>query len=138
MLKSVPDSDEAGHARDLETFAVVLYFDKATERRVRQIWAALDLNGVPSVASSHGVGYRPHLTLAIIEAPFRWMALGYLRLASAVSRAQEYSVGAGIMIGSRLLTGAGYMLKVPAIDLAEALLTIVTRGGPIAIRPAQP
>ncbi len=37
----------------------------------------------------------------------------------AVSRASEYSVGAGIMIGSRLLTGAGYTLKVPAIDLAE-------------------
>ena len=36
-----------------------------------------------------------------------------------VTRASEYSVGAGIMIGSRLLTGAGYMLKVPAIDLAE-------------------
>src|SRR5687768_7198048 len=36
-----------------------------------------------------------------------------------VTRAAEYSVGAGIMIGSRLLTGAGYLLKVPAIDLAE-------------------
>ncbi|HEV8095334.1 MAG TPA: hydantoinase/oxoprolinase family protein [Burkholderiales bacterium] len=36
-----------------------------------------------------------------------------------VARAAEYSVGAGIMIGSRLLTGAGYTLKVPAIDLAE-------------------
>jgi len=36
-----------------------------------------------------------------------------------VMRAAEYSVGAGIMIGSRLLTGAGYTLKVPAIDLAE-------------------
>ena len=36
-----------------------------------------------------------------------------------VTRASEYSVGAGIMIGSRLLTGAGYLLKVPAIDLAE-------------------
>ncbi|HEX4185224.1 MAG TPA: hydantoinase/oxoprolinase family protein, partial [Stellaceae bacterium] len=36
-----------------------------------------------------------------------------------VSRSTEYSVGAGIMIGSRLLTGAGYLLKVPAIDLAE-------------------
>src|SRR5262249_2639750 len=29
-------------------------------------------------------------------------------------------VGAGIMVGSRLLSGAGYTLKVPAIDLAEA------------------
>ena len=36
-----------------------------------------------------------------------------------VTRTAEYSVGAGIMIGSRLLTGAGYTLKVPAIDLAE-------------------
>jgi N-methylhydantoinase A len=36
-----------------------------------------------------------------------------------VARSSEYSVGAGIMIGSRLLTGAGYLLKVPAIDLAE-------------------
>jgi N-methylhydantoinase A len=34
-------------------------------------------------------------------------------------RAQEYAVGAGIMVGSRLLTGAGYALRVPAIDLAE-------------------
>jgi N-methylhydantoinase A len=36
-----------------------------------------------------------------------------------VSRAEEYSVGGGIMIGSRLMSGAGYVLKVPAIDLAE-------------------
>jgi N-methylhydantoinase A len=36
-----------------------------------------------------------------------------------LSRAHEYAVGAGIVIGSRLLTGAGYTLKVPAIDLAE-------------------
>ena len=35
------------------------------------------------------------------------------------SRAIDYSVGGGIMIGSRLLTGAGYRLRVPAIDLAE-------------------
>src|SRR5215467_9251195 len=36
-----------------------------------------------------------------------------------VSRAAEYQVGGGIMHGSRLLTGAGYLLRVPAIDLAE-------------------
>ena len=35
------------------------------------------------------------------------------------TRAVDFSVGAGIMAGSRLLTGAGYRLKVPAIDLAE-------------------
>jgi N-methylhydantoinase A len=36
-----------------------------------------------------------------------------------VSRTLEYQVGGGIMTGSRLLTGAGYLLKVPAVDLAE-------------------
>jgi N-methylhydantoinase A len=36
-----------------------------------------------------------------------------------VTRSLEYQVGGGIMQGSRLLTGAGYTLKVPAIDLAE-------------------
>ena len=36
-----------------------------------------------------------------------------------VTRAAEYQVGGGIMLGSRLLSGAGYTLKVPAIDLAE-------------------
>ncbi|HYM73672.1 MAG TPA: hydantoinase/oxoprolinase family protein, partial [Stellaceae bacterium] len=36
-----------------------------------------------------------------------------------VTRAAEYQVGAGIVLGSRLLSGAGYTLKVPAIDLAE-------------------
>ena len=35
------------------------------------------------------------------------------------TRSREYSVGGGIMMGSRLLTGAGYLLGVPASDLAE-------------------
>ncbi|MBV9784051.1 MAG: hydantoinase/oxoprolinase family protein [Acidisphaera sp.] len=36
-----------------------------------------------------------------------------------VLRSEALEVGAGVMAGSRLLTGAGYMLKLPAIDLAE-------------------
>jgi N-methylhydantoinase A len=36
-----------------------------------------------------------------------------------VGRSLEYQVGGGMMMGSRLLTGGGYLLKVPAIDLAE-------------------
>ena len=36
-----------------------------------------------------------------------------------VNRASEYQVGGGIMLGSRLLTGGGYLLRVPAIDMAE-------------------
>jgi N-methylhydantoinase A len=57
-----------------------------------------------------------------------------------ISRASEYSVGAGIMIGSRLLTGAGYLLKVPAIDLAEVgagggSLVWIDGGGALQIGP---
>jgi N-methylhydantoinase A len=36
-----------------------------------------------------------------------------------VLRAEAIEVGGGVMAGSRLLVGAGYMLKLPAIDLAE-------------------
>jgi N-methylhydantoinase A len=36
-----------------------------------------------------------------------------------VLRTEAIEVGAGVMAGSRLLVGAGYMLKLPAIDLAE-------------------
>ena len=36
-----------------------------------------------------------------------------------VLRAEALEVGAGVMAGSRLLVGAGYLLKLPAIDLAE-------------------
>ena len=36
-----------------------------------------------------------------------------------VLRADAIEIGGGVMSGSRLLVGAGYMLKLPAIDLAE-------------------
>ena len=57
-----------------------------------------------------------------------------------VMRATEYAVGAGIMIGSRLLSGAGYSLKVPAIDLAEVgagggSLVWIDGGGALQIGP---
>ena len=58
-----------------------------------------------------------------------------------VMRAQEQSVGAGIMAGSRLLTGAGYTLKVPAIDLAEVgagggSLVWIDGGGALQVGPS--
>ena len=57
------------------------------------------------------------------------------------TRALEYEVGAGIIVGSRLLTGAGYMLKVPAIDLAEVGAgggshVWIDRGGALQVGPA--
>ncbi len=47
-------------------------------------------NTMQSVGEIEALGF----VLAIVEAPFRWMALGYMRLASAVSRAQEFSADA--------------------------------------------
>ncbi|MGE0766136.1 MAG: hydantoinase/oxoprolinase family protein [Hyphomicrobiaceae bacterium] len=57
-----------------------------------------------------------------------------------VMRTQEQSVGAGIMAGSRLMTGAGYVCKVPAIDLAEigaggGSHVWIDRGGALQIGP---
>src|SRR5215468_7523359 len=57
-----------------------------------------------------------------------------------LTRAHEYAVGAGIVIGSRLLTGAGYTLKVPAIDLAEVgagggSLIAIDAGGALKVGP---
>ena len=56
------------------------------------------------------------------------------------SRAVDYSVGGGIMLGSRLLTGAGYRLRVPAIDLAEVgagggSIVWLDAGGAVQIGP---
>jgi N-methylhydantoinase A len=57
-----------------------------------------------------------------------------------LSRALEYAVGGGVMIGSRLLSGAGYTLKVPTIDLAEVgagggSLIRIDAGGALQIGP---
>ncbi len=57
-----------------------------------------------------------------------------------VHRAAEYQVGADIMHGSRLLTGAGYLLRVPAIDLAEVgagggSLVWIDAGGSLQVGP---
>jgi len=57
-----------------------------------------------------------------------------------LSRAPELAVGGGIMVGSRLLSGAGYTLKVPAIDLAEVgagggSIIWIDAGGALQIGP---
>jgi N-methylhydantoinase A len=53
-----------------------------------------------------------------------------------VTRTAAMEIGAGVMAGARLLVGGGYMLKLPAIDLAEvgagggSLCRIDAGGGP--------
>ncbi len=57
-----------------------------------------------------------------------------------VSRTDEYQVGAGIFSGSRLMTGAGYLVKMPSIDLAEVgagggSIVAVDAGGAMQVGP---
>ena len=55
-----------------------------------------------------------------------------------ILRTEAIEVGAGVMAGARLLVGAGYMLKLPAIDLAEvgagggSICSIDPAGAPVA------
>jgi len=56
------------------------------------------------------------------------------------TRAPEFQVGGGVITSSRLLTGAGYMLKVPAIDLAEVgagggSIVRIDSGGSLTVGP---
>src|SRR5262249_61465440 len=57
-----------------------------------------------------------------------------------VHRAGEIQVGGGINAGSRLLSGAGYLLRVPAIDLAEVgagggSIVWIDAGGALQVGP---
>lgn len=56
--------------RSPTAFAVALHFDEFSERRVRQAWDALDEHGVPSAGSTYEPGYKPHITLAIVNTPY--------------------------------------------------------------------
>ncbi len=58
----------------------------------------------------------------------------------AFTRSLDYQVGGDILMGSRLLTGAGYLLKVPAIDLAEVgagggSIVSIDAGGSLRVGP---
>jgi len=60
--------------------------------------------------------------------------------AGEVTKAPEFQVGGGILSGSRLLTGSGYTLKVPAIDLAEVgagggSIVSIDAGGSLLVGP---
>ena len=57
-----------------------------------------------------------------------------------ISRSAEFQVGGGILTGSRLLTGAGYLVRMPAIDLAEVgagggSLIAIDAGGSMQVGP---
>jgi 2'-5' RNA ligase len=47
--------------------AIELFLDEHADHRVRQIWAALDEHGIPSLGSSPDSNSHPHVTLSVFE-----------------------------------------------------------------------
>jgi hypothetical protein len=47
--------------------ALELYLDGDADRRVRALWAALDAEGTPSVATLLGGRHRPHVSLVVAD-----------------------------------------------------------------------
>jgi N-methylhydantoinase A len=57
-----------------------------------------------------------------------------------LTRSSEYEVGGGMSIGHRLLKGGGYLLRVPAVDIAEVgagggSIAWIDKGGSLQIGP---
>lgn len=57
-----------------------------------------------------------------------------------LTRSPEYEVGGGMNIGHRLLKGGGYLLRVPAVDIAEVgagggSIAWIDRGGSLQVGP---
>lgn len=57
-----------------------------------------------------------------------------------LTRSPEYEVGGGMNIGHRLLKGGGYVLRVPAVDIAEVgagggSIAWIDRGGSLQVGP---
>jgi hypothetical protein len=48
-------------------YAIELFLDERADHQIRQIWAALDERGIPSLGSIPGTQYRPHVTLSAFE-----------------------------------------------------------------------
>src|SRR6185312_8941580 len=67
-------------------------------------------------------------------------AKGALIEQGEIGLTDEYEVGAGITVGTRLMKGDGYLLRIPAIDLAEVgagggSIAWVDSGGHLQIGP---
>jgi hypothetical protein len=52
---------------DFMPYAIELFLDDLADRQVRQIWAALDAGGIPSLASAPDADYHPHVTLSVFD-----------------------------------------------------------------------
>ena len=103
-------------------------------RHVQRAWAA------GGVVGGHAFGAKVGLKNIITFDMGGTTAKASLIEHGTYTRSLEFQVGGGIMTGSRLMTGAGYLLKVPAIDLAEVgagggSIIWIDAGGSLQIGP---
>jgi N-methylhydantoinase A len=102
----------------------VMTSDDATRRPV----LALESGPAAGVVASLGIARRLGLDNAITFDMGGTTAKASLIEDGAVSRAREYEAGGSLSTGSRLMRGAGELLRIPSIDIAE----VGAGGGSIA------
>jgi hypothetical protein len=76
------------------TYAVELYLDAAGDRAVRQLWAACDAVGLPSLATEPARTYRPHISLYVAD---------HLDLAALPVAALDACLGLPLTLGDILI-----------------------------------
>src|SRR5262249_41732933 len=102
----------------------VMTSDDATRRPV----LALESGPAAGVVAALGTATRLGFEDAISVCMGGTTAKASLIEAGAVSRSREYEVGGSLSSGSRLMRGAGELLRIPTIDIAE----VGAGGGSIA------
>jgi N-methylhydantoinase A/oxoprolinase/acetone carboxylase beta subunit len=99
----------------------------SSDARVRPVYA-LESGPAAGVVAALGIARRLGWSNVISLDMGGTTAKASLIERGVVSRAREYEVGGSLSAGSRLLRGAGELLRIPAIDIAE----VGAGGGSIA------
>ena len=119
--------DAAGIAAPLtimQSSGGVMTAADAAERPVYALESGPAAGVVASVALARALGHENVITFDMGGTT----AKASLIEGGAVSRSQEYEVGASLSAGSRLLRGSGELIRIPTIDIAE----VGAGGGSIA------
>ena len=115
MREILEDRNVKGSLLLMQSSGGLTTVDEAIEKPVNIIESgpAAGVIGAQMLARHHGLGNIITLDMGGTTAKASIIEKGI------VNRSKEFQVGGGVLSGSRLLTGAGYLLSVPAVDLAE-------------------
>jgi 2'-5' RNA ligase superfamily len=120
-------------ARRAALHAVELSFDPAAEARVRAIWEALARDGVPTTALFDNPHYRPHVSLAVFEAPDPGPQLPVLRAAVAGAVGVDLRLtNLGMFVdGERLIAFLGVAASGPLLRAHQAVASTLDGAAPV-------